>query len=140
MKRRSEFVFDRFGNPIAKATLAIDAAVSEWSFTKSYESSLFEWFFGEFSSIVDKNRIKEISAGKKHMRPLTLSVTLRRIKLKKTYIYETVSCDRGGKNLYKSRVIHVFRKDGEKIAYCGTRKKAIAEKNPAKSNISAQNT
>lgn len=135
MIKKSELHFDASGNTAAKAVFAFDETLSEWDFVKAYEKTLFGYFRGEFSSIADNFSGRIFPKRKKRSRPPTIYVTIRRIKLKKTYLIESVSCDIGAKNLYKSRVIHVFRQIGGKSVYCGTRKKAIAENPKSGSNI-----
>lgn len=135
MMKTSEMHFDASGNPTARAILSVDESVAGWDFVRSYEIRLFEYFRSGFSSIADNVAANNLSRRKKLPRPVTISVALRRIKLKKTYLIEAVSCDIGTKNLYKSRIIHVFLKVGDGVVYRGTRKKTIAEKQKTASNI-----
>ncbi len=140
MKRRSEVLLDKNGNARAKITLSCDEDVLGWELVKKYESELFGELAGAISSIVDNISADEIKKKKNRLRPVTIHVTLRRVKLKKTYLLETVSCAKGSKNLYKSRVNHIFRERDGEVFYCGVRKKTVAENVSTKSNISSQNT
>lgn len=135
MKKTSETHFDASGNATARVIFAADESVLKWDFTAELEKKIFGYFREEFSSIADDASARIFSKRKKHTRPLILSVALRRSKLKKHCLTESVSCDIGAKNLYKSRVIHVFSEVGGELVYRGTRKKTNVEKSAAPSNI-----
>lgn len=128
MRKTSESHYDASGNLTARLIFFVDEDVADSDFVKAYENKLFLYFLSEFSSIADASAGSVFSKERKRRRPLTLSVTMRRIKLKKTYIIELVSCDIGTKKLYKSKIIHVFDKIGGELVYRGTRKKTNAEK------------
>ncbi len=135
MRKTSESHYDVSGNLTAKLVFSVDETVADSDFVKAYENKLFLYFLSEFSSIADVSANGIYLKERKHRRPLTLSVTMRLIKLKKTYLVELVSCDVGTKKLYKSKTIHVFDKIGGELIYRGTRKKTNAEKLAAQDKI-----
>lgn len=126
MIKTSESHYDTSGNLTARLVFSVDEALAASDFVKAYENKLFLYFLSEFSSIADESA-SGVFSERKHRRPLTLSVAMRRIKLKKTYLVELVSCDVGAKNLYRSKTIHVLEKVGGEFVYRGTRKKTSAE-------------
>ncbi len=127
MKKRSEVHFNGEGRLTARGIFAVSEDYGREKLAAMLEDSFFEFFFGEFSSLADNRAGRKRGERKLSRRPLTLSVTLKRSAVKKGWLYEIISCDEGAKNLYKSRIIHIFKEIGGRRIYCGTRKKTVAK-------------